>query len=76
MEGTKSTDLLTKAGSQYMHSLYLRGDNVLSAALASGSLDARELYPDVPYPDFQAEAKKFYASPPVLDIGPFVGMTF
>ncbi|KIY66810.1 NAD(P)-binding protein [Cylindrobasidium torrendii FP15055 ss-10] len=75
LEGTKSTDLLTKAGSQYMNSLYLRGDNVLSKALASGSLDARALYPEVPYPDMEAEAKKFYADPPVLDIGPFVGLT-
>ena len=52
---------------QYWDSGHLRGDNVLSAALSRGALDARVLYPDVPLPDLREEAKKFYANPPIPD---------
>ena len=52
---------------EYLDSLFLRGDNVLSAALAKGALDARKLYPDIPAPTLRDEAKKFYANPFIPD---------
>ena len=64
---TQSDNLAVRIISQYQNSIYLRGDNVLSAALSRGALDARELYPEVPFPILREEAKKFYSNPPVPD---------
>lgn len=52
---------------QYGDSVFLRGDNVLSAALERGALDARVLYPDVPVPSLRGEARKFYEDPRVIE---------
>ncbi|KIY64435.1 NAD(P)-binding protein [Cylindrobasidium torrendii FP15055 ss-10] len=75
LERAKSTDVLTRLCNQYFTSLFIRGDNVLSGAKARGALDARALYPDVPYPDLEAEAKDIYNNPYNPDLSVVDGMT-
>ncbi|KAF8910287.1 hypothetical protein CPB85DRAFT_1435379 [Mucidula mucida] len=63
----KSTNVATKIVSEYFNSIYIRGDNTLTNAVADGSLDARKLYPDVPVASVEQTAKEFYANPPIPD---------
>ena len=59
----KSDDLATRIMAQYENSVFLRGDNTIANAVSRGTLIARELYDDVPIPDIEEEAKKYYANP-------------
>ncbi|KAG9226874.1 hypothetical protein CCMSSC00406_0003453 [Pleurotus cornucopiae] len=52
---------------EYLRTVFIRGDNTLAKALASGSLDGRKLYDDLPYPNVEEEAKSHYASGFVLE---------
>ncbi|KIY63603.1 NAD(P)-binding protein [Cylindrobasidium torrendii FP15055 ss-10] len=67
LKNMESSNIAAKIYSQYQNSLYLRGDNVLSGALARGALDARALYPEIPNQNMEEEAKKYYENPQALE---------
>ncbi|KDQ26613.1 hypothetical protein PLEOSDRAFT_174092 [Pleurotus ostreatus PC15] len=70
-KGSQQTqNMLKRFISDFLRSLYVRGDNTLEKAEAMGRLDARKLYDDVPYANVEEEVKQHYASGVVsLDIG-------
>lgn len=63
----QSSNPFEKINGEVENIVFLRGDNVLSAALSRGALDVRMLYPDVPSFNLREEAERFYANPPVPD---------
>ncbi|KIY63602.1 NAD(P)-binding protein [Cylindrobasidium torrendii FP15055 ss-10] len=67
-ETLKSSDFLVRLFAQYQHVIYLRNDNDLSTLPARGVLDARELYPEVPPLDMEAETRDRFEEVGVLGI--------
>lgn len=53
---------IDKAWAEYVHSIYICGDNTLENAKAKGALDARELYPDFKPETLGQYMKQFYTS--------------
>ena len=49
--------------SEYVYSMFVRGDNTVEHAKSLGALDARELYPDLKPASLEEFAKVFYSKP-------------
>lgn len=57
-----SPDIVQRLVSDYLFSVFVRGDNTVEAAKSMGILDARVLYPDVEVEPLDEFAKKYYKS--------------